>query len=30
MGIKANDLAIRAAGVGRHQVADKNGLTQGL
>jgi integrase len=30
MGIKANDLAIRAAGEGRHQVADKNGLTQGL
>jgi integrase len=28
--IKANDLAIRAAKVGRHQVADKNGLTQGL
>jgi integrase len=28
--IKANDLAIRGADVGRHQVADKNGLTQGL
>jgi integrase len=30
MGVKANDLAIRAAGAGRHQVADKSGLTRGL